>query len=73
MKIFEVHYQTKSGDGTDIFICVDIEKLTDCVIERHGKTAVIISETEISYQNVRISEITVGDLMKLLWYYTKIA
>lgn len=66
MKVFQVYFESISSNGSDIVVCEEKNNVKECLEERGYRNVFIQSCREISTQQVRVRDLTVGDLIKLI-------
>lgn len=66
MKIFKVTFDSSSSQGVDTVVCTYAVELKDCLEARGFRGVDIIEYREINPQQVRVKDLTVGDLMTLM-------
>jgi uncharacterized membrane protein (UPF0127 family) len=66
MKIFSVDIISPGCFGVDTVACNDISEIKPCLEQRVKGEFAVSNVREISTQQMRVGDITVGDLLKLI-------
>lgn len=66
MNIYNVCYEALASGGNDIVVCEDTGEIISCLEERGHKGVEISQCIKINIQQVRVKDLTAGDLIKLI-------